>query len=52
MKKSKIPILLSDSAHNNTIENPKFNFLTIACAIRRERKFVKLFGSIRSTNFV
>ena len=38
----------------NTIENPKFNFLTIiqVCEIRKKRRFAKLFISIRSTNFV
>ena len=25
----------------NTIENPKFNFLTIICEIRKKRKFAK-----------
>ena len=36
----------------NTIENPKFNFLTIIYEIRKKRIFAKLFVSIRSTYFV
>ena len=36
----------------NTIENPKFIFLTKICEIRKKRKFAKLFVSIRFTNFV
>ena len=35
----------------NTIENTKFNFLTIICETRKKRKLAKLFVSIRSTNF-
>ena len=34
----------------NTIENPKFNFLTTTYEIRKKYKFAKLFVSIRSTN--
>ena len=32
--------------------NPKFNFLTIICVIRKKRKNTKLFVSKRSTSFV
>ena len=35
----------------NTIDNSEFNFLTIICKIRKQRKKAKLFVSIRSTNF-
>ena len=36
----------------NTIENLKFNFLTVICEIGKKRKYTKLFVSIRFTNFV
>ena len=36
----------------NTVENPKFNFLTKICEIQKKHKFAKFFVSVRSTNFV
>ena len=36
----------------NTIENPKFNFLTIISEIRKNLSFQNCSNSIRSTNFV
>ena len=45
-----LAIILGNS--NIYIRNPKLNFLTIISEIRKKRKFVKLFVSIRSTNFI
>ena len=65
LKKSKIPILVPDSAHKFLLIIPikfliklklgnSYSMLILEklCEIRKKHKFAKLFVSIRFTNFV